>query len=90
MLLTALVEYLFGVTSGTTIVLLSASIAVVIGYLLGRTFLRTYVERILEEKPEFQRIDKAIGQEGLKLFSFCVHLLCFLLCYRIICTVSQV
>jgi len=65
--LTASAGYLFGVTTGTAIVLLSASIAASIGFILGRTFLRTYVERILEDKPEFKRIDRAIGQEGFKV-----------------------
>jgi len=65
--LTASAGYLFGVQKGTAIVLLSASIAASIGFLLGRTFFRTYVERLLEEKPEFKRIDKAIGKEGFKV-----------------------
>lgn len=65
--LTASAGYLFGVKEGTAIVLLSASIAAVIGFVLGRTFFRTYVENILEDKPEFKRIDKAIGAEGFKV-----------------------
>lgn len=65
--LTASAGYLFGVTEGTAIVLLSASIAASIGFILGRTFLRSYVERILEDNPEFKRIDRAIGQEGFKV-----------------------
>lgn len=65
--LTASAGYLFGVKEGTAIVLLSASIASAIGFLLGRTFFRTYVEGILEDKPEFKRIDKAIGEQGFKM-----------------------
>jgi len=65
--LTASAGYLFGVTEGTAIVLLSASIAASIGFLLGRTFLRSYVEKILDDKPEFKRIDRAIGKEGFKV-----------------------
>jgi len=65
--LTASAGYLFGVTEGTAIVLLSASIAASIGFLLGRTFLRSYVEKILDDKPEFKRIDRAVGKEGFKV-----------------------
>lgn len=65
--LTASAGYLFGVQEGTAIVLLSGTISAAIGFLLGRTFLRSYVEQLLEEKPEFKRIDKAIGKEGFKV-----------------------
>jgi len=65
--LTASAGYLFGVVQGTAIVLLSASIAAACSFLIGRTFLRSYVEKVLENYPEFKRIDKVIGQEGFKL-----------------------
>ncbi len=65
--LTASAGYLFGVRDGTAVVLLSASIAAAVSFIIGRTFLRTYVEKLLEDYPEFQKIDKAIGKEGFKL-----------------------
>lgn len=65
--LTASAGYLFGLAKGTAIVLTSASVAAAIGFLIGRTFLRSFVEEKLEDYPEFQKIDKAIGKEGLKL-----------------------
>jgi uncharacterized membrane protein YdjX (TVP38/TMEM64 family) len=65
--LTASAGYLFGLAKGTAVVLTSASIAAAIGFLIGRTFLRSFVEEKLEDYPEFQKIDKAIGKEGLKL-----------------------
>jgi len=65
--LTASAGYLFGLKEGTAIVLLSASVAAGIGFLLGRTFLRSYVERLLDENPDFKRIDGAIGREGFKV-----------------------
>lgn len=65
--LTASAGYLFGVTEGTAIVLLSASIAAAVSFVIGRTFLRSYVEGVLEDFPKFKKIDKAIGKEGFKL-----------------------
>ncbi len=65
--LTASAGYLFGVRDGTAVVLFSASIAAAISFIIGRTFLRSYVEKLLEDYPEFQKIDKAIGKEGFKL-----------------------
>lgn len=65
--LTASAGYLFGVQDGTAVVLFSASIAAAVSFLIGRTFLRSYVEGILEDYPDFQKIDKAIESEGFKL-----------------------
>lgn len=65
--LTASAGYLFGVKEGTAVVLTSASIAAAISFLIGRTFLRSYVEKTLENYPEFRKIDSAIGKEGFKL-----------------------
>jgi uncharacterized membrane protein YdjX (TVP38/TMEM64 family) len=65
--LTASAGYLFGLTTGTAVVLTSASIAAAISFLIGRTLLRTYVEELLQDFPEFQKMDKAIGKEGFKL-----------------------
>jgi len=65
--LTASAGYLFGLAKGTAVVLTSASIAAAIGFLIGRTFLRSYVEEKLEDFPEFQKIDAVIGKEGFKL-----------------------
>jgi uncharacterized membrane protein YdjX (TVP38/TMEM64 family) len=65
--LTASAGYLFGVKEGTAVVLASASIAAAISFLIGRTFLREYVEKALENYPDFKKIDKAIGKEGFKL-----------------------
>lgn len=65
--LTASAGYLFGVKYGTAVVLFSASIAAAVSFVIGRTFLREYVEKALEDYPEFKKIDKAIGEEGFKL-----------------------
>lgn len=65
--LTASAGYLFGLAKGTAVVLTAASVAAAIGFLIGRTFLRDFVEEKLEDYPEFQKIDSAIGKEGFKL-----------------------
>mmetsp|Transcript_35574 Transcript_35574/g.52149 ORF Transcript_35574/g.52149 Transcript_35574/m.52149 type:complete len:438 (+) Transcript_35574:181-1494(+) len=65
--LTASAGYLFGVTGGTAVVLLSASVAAAVSFIIGRTLLRGYVESMLDEYPKFRKIDGAIGREGFKL-----------------------
>ena len=65
--LTASAGYLFGVRDGTVVVLFSASIAAAVSFLIGRTFLRKYVEKAIENYPDFKRIDRAIGEEGFRL-----------------------
>ena len=62
--LTASAGYLFGTVQGTSVVLVSASIAAAVSFIIGRTLLRSYVEEVLEEYPKFAKIDKAIGREG--------------------------
>jgi len=62
--LTASAGYLFGVKAGTLVVLLSASVAAAISFLLGRTFFRAPIEKLLEEYPRFKRLDKAIEKDG--------------------------
>jgi len=65
--LTASAGYLFGPVEGTGVVLLSASIAAAISFAIGRTLLRDYVEKALEDYPKFAKLDRAIGKEGFKL-----------------------
>jgi len=65
--LTASAGYLFGPVKGTSIVLLSASIAAGISFVIGKTLLRDYVEGVLQDYPKFLKLDRAIGREGFKL-----------------------
>lgn len=65
--LTLSAGYLFGVQQGTAIVLFSAILSATISFAIARTVLRTKVEGLLQNYPEFQKIDKAIGKEGFKL-----------------------
>jgi len=65
--LTLSAGYLFGVQQGTLVVLCSAILSATISFAIARTVLREKVEGLLENYPEFQKIDKAIGKEGFKL-----------------------
>ncbi|GMH81822.1 hypothetical protein TrST_g8341 [Triparma strigata] len=65
--LTASAGYLFGTLKGTGVVLCSASVAAAVSFLIGRTFLRSYVESLVEDNPRFSAIDRAIGKEGFKV-----------------------
>ena len=65
--LTASAGYLFGVTKGTIVVLLSATIAAGGAFLVGRVLLRTYVEKIIAKSRKFQAIDEAISRKGFQL-----------------------
>lgn len=65
--LTASAGYLFGALPGTATVLISATIAAGISFLLGRTFLRSWVASIAEENPTLKAIDSAVGKEGFKI-----------------------
>ena len=65
--LTASSGYLFGVYKGTGIVLISATIAASLSFLIGRTLLRDTVEKWMINYPKFKAFDKAIGKEGFKI-----------------------
>lgn len=59
--------YLFGLINGTAIVVLSATIAAATSFLIGRTLLRSTVEKWMEGYPKFRALDKAIADEGFKI-----------------------
>lgn len=65
--LTASSGYLFGLQGGCAVVLCSATIAAGVSFLLGRTFLRKWVEEMLADNPKFKAIDAAIAKEGFKI-----------------------
>lgn len=66
-LLTASSGYLFGALPGTAACLVSASVAASVSYVIGRTLLRGYVEKVLDDNPRFRCMDRAIEREGFKL-----------------------
>uniref|UniRef100_A0A7R9U9H4 VTT domain-containing protein n=1 Tax=Pinguiococcus pyrenoidosus TaxID=172671 RepID=A0A7R9U9H4_9STRA len=65
--LTASSGYLFGTFRGTSVVLLSATVAASISFLLSRTFLRQYVKGFAASNPKWSAVDKAVGREGFRL-----------------------
>lgn len=65
--LTASAGYLFGVIPGTCIVLISATIAAGGAFLIGRTFLRQFIEEVISKSRKFQAIDEAISRKGFQL-----------------------
>lgn len=58
---------LFGLFWGTVYTLVGATLGAVAGFLVSRYVARDMVERRLRRYPRFQRIDRAIGREGLKV-----------------------
>ena len=60
-------EELFGAVEGTAIVLFSATIAAGVSFLIGRSLLRSWVERVAGESAQFQAIDRAVASEGFKI-----------------------
>jgi SNARE associated Golgi protein len=58
---------LFGVTRGTAVVLVSATLAATFAFWIGKTVLRSWVEDRLLENPKFAKVDRAIGEQGFQL-----------------------
>jgi uncharacterized membrane protein YdjX (TVP38/TMEM64 family) len=58
---------LFGVTRGTAVVLVSATLAATFAFWIGKTVLRSWVEEKLQENPKFAKLDRAIGEQGFQL-----------------------
>eukprot|EP00635_Sarcinochrysidales_sp_CCMP3193_P012412 CAMPEP_0118890518 /NCGR_PEP_ID=MMETSP1166-20130328/942_1 /TAXON_ID=1104430 /ORGANISM="Chrysoreinhardia sp, Strain CCMP3193" /LENGTH=364 /DNA_ID=CAMNT_0006829131 /DNA_START=123 /DNA_END=1217 /DNA_ORIENTATION=- len=65
--LTASAGYLFGAVQGTAVVLVAATIAAGISFLIGRFLLRGWVEDIAADSEQFQAIDAAVKREGFKI-----------------------
>jgi len=65
--LTASAGYLFGAVEGTAVVLVAATIAAGVSFLVGRFLLRGWVESVAAESPQFRAIDAAVQREGFKI-----------------------
>ena len=65
--LTASAGYLFGVVPGTCVVLFSATIAAGGAFIIGRLFLRDFIEGIISKSRKFLAIDEAISRKGFQL-----------------------
>lgn len=66
-ILTVTAGLLFGLGQGTVFVFFGATLGAVAAFLLGRYGVRRAAEKRLRSRPSFARIDRAIGQEGLKI-----------------------
>jgi uncharacterized membrane protein YdjX (TVP38/TMEM64 family) len=66
-LLTLGAGFAFGVGLGTAVVSASSVTAAVIAFWLGRTLARAWVEAKVAASPKFRAIDRAVGENGLKI-----------------------
>lgn len=65
--LTASSGYLFGLFPGYATVLVSATIAAMASFIIGRTFLRDWATQFTSKWPKWVAIDRSIAKEGLKV-----------------------
>ena len=65
--LTASSGYLFGLIPGTLIVLSSATAAACISFYIGRTFFKSWAQKMISSSKRWKAIDKAITKEGFKV-----------------------
>jgi len=59
--------FLYGSLRGTALVLGCALATACLGFLLGRTLLRSWVRRRIERDPKLAAVDSAIGAHGFRL-----------------------
>lgn len=66
-LLTLAAGFIFGLGPGTLYVFFGSTLGASAAFLIARYVARGAIERRLAERPRFQRIDRAIGAQGLKI-----------------------
>lgn len=66
-ILTVAAGALFGLARGTAYALLGATAGAVGAFLISRHAARPQVERRIASDPRFERLDRAVGREGLKV-----------------------
>lgn len=59
--------FLFGVVYGTIAVSAGSVLGATAAFLVGRTLLRTTIEKRIAAYPRFQAIDRAVGEQGFKI-----------------------
>lgn len=59
--------FLFGVVYGTIAVSVGSVLGATGAFLVGRTLLRTTIEKRIAAYPRFQAIDRAVGEQGFKI-----------------------
>ena len=58
---------LYGTWLGSFLVFIGACLGAEAAFVLGRTFLRDWAQRRMQELPKLQAVQKAVSREGLKL-----------------------
>ena len=58
---------IFGLVTGTLIVIAGATLGATLAFLLARTILRKRVEKMAARHPKFRALDEAITREGTKI-----------------------
>jgi uncharacterized membrane protein YdjX (TVP38/TMEM64 family) len=58
---------LFGLVGGSIVVVIGATTAATLAFLLARTILRKRVEAMIAKHPKFRAVDRAIAREGPKI-----------------------
>ncbi len=58
---------LFGVFLGSIYVFISATIGATLAFLVGRYFARGWISKKIADNNKFAAIDRAVGEEGLKI-----------------------
>ncbi len=58
---------IFGVIKGSVIVSIASTIGATCAFLIGRYFVRHWVESKIEGNPKFKAVDDAVAKEGLKI-----------------------
>lgn len=59
--------FAYGVLVGVPVVWVGASIGAALAFVLGRTLLRDWIARRVASNPRFAAIDRAVGEQGLKI-----------------------
>ncbi len=65
--LTLAAGVIFGLLTGSIIVLIGATAGAMAAFLLGRTIFRRYVEARVASNPKMAAVDRAIAREGTKI-----------------------
>ncbi|WP_017295311.1 TVP38/TMEM64 family protein [Geminocystis herdmanii] len=58
---------IFGILKGSILVSIASVTGATLSFLIGRYFLRSWVEKQIETQPKFTSIDRAVAKEGWKI-----------------------
>ncbi len=66
-ILTMAAGAIFGLTKGTLLVFLGATLGSTFSFLVARYLARSAIEKRLADRPRFRAIDRAVARQGLKI-----------------------